>query len=940
MKSKWLYLVLFSGILSIGACTAFKDKNSQQGSRNPAGTYDIASLVANDPFNKDGYDHSSSKTRNFGGGKISDEELIRELAGREIWFKSAPNERFHTYYFPQKLGSPIAWYKVLRADRFQQRFDSWGLINDPDCCVPGVNCSKKGPEFLYNGKEPTREDTFGFEYCRGDDVMLDILHGKRSHSEWEDPAVKNPILQAADALDKNPREHRKELAFGQPAGAVGYRKFPNPRFNLAKWQAYGNKQLLDAKRRGQQALEVTANEAGWQEYETRMSETDIDASIEPPFRIGKSCASCHAAFDPLNPPTNYAQPEWSNIKGETGNQYLNAAAILGSGTRPNQIEHQMFLHTRAGAADTSAVGHDFINNPGTINAIINIPQRPTFVDNMIRWDDIQGEGAVGGKYKSIDKQNVKYTDSDGKTFSKTWYLEQKDFNTFHILKGGEDSVGADLAVQRVYINVGMCAEQCWVNHLVNMREFDKTARGFGQTPFDIGQCRQDCASWRANEDRVGDVLTYLLSRRPTDLKDALPQTKNILVADVKNKKFIEFVEKRYGASVEQGKQIFTQRCSECHSSQNTDRSDLTQRSSLSDAVDYFKTVTLPSGEIVRSDWLGNDKSTSVKELGTYMCRSIHTNHSKGHVYEEFGSETLRNRRAVGLTNSKGQALTDGRGYYRNISLLNAWAHAPFLHNNAVGPEICGNEKVIGEDKQFNLWKPTARASSPSRVGRCESSFDPSVNGRIALFEKSFDELLTPTSRRDKKVAYTDVDISFPLGFKLEVNDEKTGLLKSAPLALIIPKGTPVSYITSLDMKSLGADFIDFVPLYKEYKLAMLSSKVSDTVKAIKGQNTGGTNRIIEARKKINSYWKEKVGENLAATMARNVITSFDNLISNPKGVFTSIAAGTNERLKFYAQVYSNCLPEGGNFMENGGHDFGTDLSDADKQALKAFLITL
>src|SRR3546814_3967096 len=31
----------------------------------------------------------------------------------------------------------------------------------------------------------------------------------------------------------------------------------------------------------------------------------------------------------------------------------------------------------------------------------------------------------------------------------------------------------------------------------------------------------------------------------------------------------------------------------------------------------------------------------------------------------------------------------GRGYYRNISLLSAWAHAPFVHNIAIGPEICG-----------------------------------------------------------------------------------------------------------------------------------------------------------------------------------------------------------------------------------------------------------
>ena len=30
----------------------------------------------------------------------------------------------------------------------------------------------------------------------------------------------------------------------------------------------------------------------------------------------------------------------------------------------------------------------------------------------------------------------------------------------HILKGGEDSIGALEAVQRVYFNIGSCSEQC------------------------------------------------------------------------------------------------------------------------------------------------------------------------------------------------------------------------------------------------------------------------------------------------------------------------------------------------------------------------------------------------------------------------------------------------------------------------------------------------
>ena len=42
----------------------------------------------------------------------------------------------------------------------------------------------------------------------------------------------------------------------------------------------------------------------------------------------------------------------------------------------------------------------------------------------------------------------------------------------HILKGGEDSIGAIEAIQRVYLNIGSCAEQCWINHLSDLRQVD------------------------------------------------------------------------------------------------------------------------------------------------------------------------------------------------------------------------------------------------------------------------------------------------------------------------------------------------------------------------------------------------------------------------------------------------------------------------------------
>src|SRR5262249_44415395 len=111
-----------------------------------------------------------------------------------------------------------------------------------------------------------------------------------------------------------------------------------------------------------------------------------DGSIEPPFLVGTSCGSCHIAFDPLNPPANPARPEWQNIKGAIGNQYLRISEILGSGCPSDPNENKMFSPARPVTSAPSAIPNDQVSNPGTINAIINLSQRPVFAnEDVIKW---------------------------------------------------------------------------------------------------------------------------------------------------------------------------------------------------------------------------------------------------------------------------------------------------------------------------------------------------------------------------------------------------------------------------------------------------------------------------------------------------------------------------------------------------------------------------
>ncbi|MGH8605755.1 MAG: cytochrome c, partial [Gammaproteobacteria bacterium] len=94
-----------------------------------------------------------------------------EKAGREIWFKAtAGNDRFHTYVFQQRIGVLIDWFRVLNSKARDERFQTWGLINDPSCCKPGSeDCPAK-----------SLDETYGFDWCPGDETLLKFV-GKNGY---------------------------------------------------------------------------------------------------------------------------------------------------------------------------------------------------------------------------------------------------------------------------------------------------------------------------------------------------------------------------------------------------------------------------------------------------------------------------------------------------------------------------------------------------------------------------------------------------------------------------------------------------------------------------------------------------------------------------------------------------------------------------------------
>ncbi|MEO5969960.1 MAG: hypothetical protein ABIQ95_08530 [Bdellovibrionia bacterium] len=174
---------------------------------------------------------------------------------------------------------------------------------------------------------------------------------------------------------------------------------------------------------------------------------------------GISCASCHAGFDPLNPPSNLNEPTWSNIHPTIGNQYLESGKVFAANLPATDPRKIMFSSWPKGTADTTAIFNDHIMNPGVVTAFWNITDRPTF--------------DVGLSEKKIRAG-----------------------------QGGEDDLGGDIAALRVYTNIGVCFSECVASNI--------------NQPINIRQCKKTCPDFPPQKD-LDDLVTFLQSIRAPKL---------------------------------------------------------------------------------------------------------------------------------------------------------------------------------------------------------------------------------------------------------------------------------------------------------------------------------------------------------------------------------------------------------------------------------------
>ena len=552
--------------------------------------------------------------------------------------------------------------------------------------------------------------------------------------------------------------------YGYATGVVGLRLFPNPDFD-----------------------EAAAKKWDPERFYTDPSYYN-DRNLIRPYRVGMSCGFCHVGPSPVKPPQDPENPKWENLNSNPGAQYFWVDRILFWEKDEANFVYQLLHTSLPGTLDTSFISSDYINNPRTMNAVYSVGPR---LGPALRWGQ---EKLAGASLKNKQFQDFKQTASLSQ-----FYKAPDTVWTPRVLKDGADSVGILGALNRVYINIGLFSEE-WLLH------FNALVGGKKITPIKIEDAEKNSSYWNATVAQTADVaLFFLKTGKPDLLKDA-PGGSQYLTQDK--------------AKLNRGKMAFAQYCARCHSSKvpeapaNVDERNWEQYWAWTKTDDFKQKMTamVLSEDFLTDNYLSTERRIPVTLLQTNACSPLATNALAGNIWDNFSSQTYQTLPSVGKmtlhnpvdgTTFEYELPGGGRGFTRPPSLISLWSTAPFLLNNSVG--------------KFN-WNPSIEARMDSFNDSIAKMLWPEKRDRDPILGDKVPGYIyrtTTTSHIRVPIGYLPAGLSKLLswgdwlhGFFPWLFSE--GMIRIGP----IPKGTPVSLLTNIDLET---DKLDLVKLLLKMK---------------------------------------------------------------------------------------------------------------------------
>jgi hypothetical protein len=423
-----------------------------------------------------------------------------------------------------------------------------------------------------------------------------------------------------------------------------------------------------------------------------------DPNLIKPYRVGMACGFCHIGPSPIHPPADPSNPQWANLNSTVGSQYLWMDRVFVYSADTNEFLYQLMHSFPPGTMDTSLVSTDYINNPRTMNAVYLLGPR-------------LGETHFWGK------ETLKGGELNNAQFPGTFDAPNTSWSP-RVLKDGSDSVGVLGALNRVYLNIGLYSEE-WMKH------FNPFFGGKKITAIEIATAEKGSVYWRATEAGTPYMAKFLLKAGQPDRLADVAQGKPYLTSDA--------------ALLARGKTVFADTCARCHSSKLPEEARAQMapggcsgpgyltcwnRYWAYTKTDAFKAKMreiAAAPDFLDGNYLSTEARVPVTLLRTNACSPLATNAIRGNIWDNFSSSTYKDLPSVGkitvqdpFTAARWQYTMPGggRGFTRVPSLVSAWSTAPFLLNNRLGP----------------------------------FSGDPSVEGRMKIFDASIEQLLWPEKR--------------------------------------------------------------------------------------------------------------------------------------------------------------------------------------------------
>ena len=544
--------------------------------------------------------------------------------------------------------------------------------------------------------------------------------------------------------------------YGISSGVMGLRLFPNPKFDPAKW---------DAKR-----------------YWTDANYYK-DKNLERPYRVGMACSFCHVGPDPQHPPADPNESEYANLSDYVGQHYLKIWEVFGHELGPDNFVKQILMTNPAGTLDTAFIATDYINNPGTMNAVYNLGPPGRLAVAV-------PEQLIGG---STDLKNLEWVPGHEGMVAAP-----------RVLKDGADSVGFHGALSRVYLNIGEYWEQ-WTRNFKPLIGIKK------QTPIRVSDAQKLSPAWNWSEQAAPDLAQYLVKFAKPHKLALAPGGRKHLTTD--------------RAQLDRGKVTFAQNCARCHSSKRPPAGTV---ANSPEGRAWFETQVMRD-DFLEGNMLGNEERIPVTEMRTNASRSVGTNGMTGQIWDNFSSQTYKTLPAVGAVSvwdpiskkdSQWTVPAGGRGYYRPPSLVSVWSAAPFLHNNAVGKHVHG---VSVEERMEAFNDGITKMLWPEKRSGVAGNKDGADGQSTSLW------LTTEESWLKVPDSYVHSGALRRLLRKDMQTDPLTGekYFAFGP----IPKGTPVNLLANTNLQ------LD--DLHKAGDLAKLLLESVKVMKDIKRQNLTG-----------------------------------------------------------------------------------------------------